>query len=36
MKDFMFLFRQPSFDYSKASPGKMQALSKKGKIGLSA
>jgi hypothetical protein len=29
MKDFMLLFRQPSYDYSKASPTEMQALAKK-------
>ncbi len=29
MKDFILLFRQPSFDYSKASPKEMQALGKK-------
>ena len=29
MKDFMLLFRQPSFDYSKASPEEMKALGKK-------
>jgi hypothetical protein len=29
MKDFMLLFRQPSYDYSKASPKEMQALAKK-------
>ena len=29
MKDFMLLFRQPSYDYSKASPQEMQALQKK-------
>ena len=29
MKDFMLLFRQPSYDYSKASPNEMQALAKK-------
>lgn len=29
MKEFMLLFRQPSYDYSKASPSEMQALSKK-------
>ena len=31
MKEFMLLFRQPSFDYSKAKPEEMQALSKKWK-----
>jgi hypothetical protein len=31
MKDFMLLFRQPSFDYSNASPQEMQALAKKWK-----
>ncbi|MBI3578833.1 MAG: transcription initiation protein [Ignavibacteriales bacterium] len=29
MKEFALLFRQPSYDYSKASPSEMQALSKK-------
>lgn len=29
MKEFALLFRQPSFDYSNASPKEMQALSKK-------
>jgi hypothetical protein len=29
MKEFMFLFRQPSFDNSKVSPKEMQALSNK-------
>ncbi len=29
MKDFMLLFRQPSYDYSNASPKEMQALAKK-------
>ncbi len=29
MKDFALLFRQPSFDHSKASPEEMQALGKK-------
>jgi len=29
MKDFMLLFRQPSYDYSSASPQEMQALAKK-------
>lgn len=29
MKDFALLFRQPSYDYSKASPAEMQALAKK-------
>jgi len=29
MKDFMFLFRQPSFDYSNTSPKDMQALTEK-------
>jgi hypothetical protein len=28
MKEFMLLFRQPSYDYSKASPQEMQALAK--------
>lgn len=29
MKNFMLLFRQPSYDYSKASPAEMQAIAKK-------
>lgn len=29
MQDFMLIFRQPSYDYSNASPSEMQALSKK-------
>ncbi|AYV57753.1 YciI family protein [Leptospira kmetyi] len=29
MKDFLLLFRQPSYDYTNASPNEMQALSKK-------
>jgi hypothetical protein len=29
MKDFLLLFRQPSYDYSKASTTEMQALAKK-------
>jgi hypothetical protein len=29
MKDFMLLFRQPSYDYSNASKEEMQALQKK-------
>ncbi len=29
MKEFMLLFRQPSYDYSAASPQEMQALGKK-------
>lgn len=29
MKDFMLIFRQPSYDYSNASPTEMQALAKK-------
>src|SRR5690348_442163 len=29
MKEFMLLFRQPSYDYSNASPKEMQALAKK-------
>src|ERR1700750_1311040 len=29
MSDFVLLFRQPSYDYSKASPKEMQALAKK-------
>jgi len=31
MKDFMLLFRQPSYDYSNTSPQEMQALAKKWK-----
>lgn len=31
MKDFALLFRQPSYDHSKASPAEMQALAKKWK-----
>jgi hypothetical protein len=31
MKDFVLLFRQPTYDYSKASPQEMQAISKKWK-----
>ena len=31
MKEFMLLFRQPSYDYSEASPQKMQELSRKWK-----
>ena len=31
MKDFMLLFRQPSYDYSKTSPEEMQAIAKKWK-----
>jgi hypothetical protein len=31
MKEFMFLFRQPSFDFSKVSPKEMQDLAKKWK-----
>jgi len=31
MKEFKLLFRQRSYDYSKASPQEMQALSKKWK-----
>lgn len=31
MKDFMLLFRQPSYDYSNASPKEMQAPAKKWK-----
>lgn len=31
MKEFMLLFRQPSYDYSKATPEEMKALSKKWK-----
>jgi hypothetical protein len=29
MKDFMLLFRQPSYDYSNVSPKEMQALAQK-------
>jgi hypothetical protein len=29
MKDFALLFRQPSYDYSKASPEEMQRIGKK-------
>jgi hypothetical protein len=29
MKEFMLVFRQPSYDYSQVSPAEMQALSKK-------
>jgi hypothetical protein len=29
MKEFMLLFRQPSFDYSQATPEEMQVLQKK-------
>lgn len=29
MKEFVLLFRQPSFDYSKATPEEMKALGKK-------
>ena len=31
MKDFLLLFRQPSYDHSKTSPTEMQALTKKWK-----
>lgn len=31
MKEFALLFRQPSYDYSNASPKEMQALTKKWK-----
>jgi hypothetical protein len=31
MKEFMLVFRQPSYDYSKASTDEMQALTKKWK-----
>ncbi len=31
MKDFILLFRQPSYDYSNISPAEMQELSKKWK-----
>ncbi len=29
MKEFLLLFRQPDYDYSKAAPEKMQSLGKK-------
>jgi hypothetical protein len=29
MKEFMLLFRQPSYDYREADPEKMKALEKK-------
>ncbi|WP_217604822.1 YciI family protein [Chitinophaga sp. GbtcB8] len=29
MKDFMLIFRQPSYDYSNISPSEMQTLTKK-------
>ncbi len=29
MKEFLLLFRQPDYDYSKATPEKMQSLGKK-------
>jgi hypothetical protein len=29
MKDFMLIFRQPSYDYSNLSPNEMQTLTKK-------
>lgn len=29
MKEFLLLFRQPDYDYSKATPEQMQALAKK-------
>ncbi|MFA5974511.1 MAG: YciI family protein [Lentimicrobiaceae bacterium] len=29
MKEFMFIFRQPSYDFSQVSPNEMQALAKK-------
>ncbi|HEY4788896.1 MAG TPA: YciI family protein [Bacteroidales bacterium] len=29
MKEFMFIFRQPSYDHSKVSPTEMQAITKK-------
>lgn len=29
MKEFMLIFRQPSYDYSQATPEEMQALAKK-------
>ncbi|SEM02150.1 Uncharacterized conserved protein [Chitinophaga rupis] len=29
MKDFMLIFRQPSYDYSNLSPSEMQTLTKK-------
>ncbi|MGH2567973.1 MAG: YciI family protein [Bacteroidota bacterium] len=31
MKEFMFLFRLPTYDYSKATPAEMQGLAKKWK-----
>ena len=31
MKEFVLLFRQPSFDYSSASPAEMQAITKRWK-----
>ncbi len=31
MKDFMLIFRQPSFDHSKLAPQEMQALTKRWK-----
>ena len=31
MKDFMLIFRQPSFDYTRTSPQEMQAITKKWK-----
>ncbi len=31
MKEFILLFRQPSFDYSSVSPNEMQALAKRWK-----
>ena len=31
MKEFVLLFRQPSYDYTKASPSDMQAIAKKWK-----
>lgn len=31
MKEFMLLFRQPNYDYSKATPEEMQTLAKKWK-----
>ncbi len=29
MNEFMFLFRQPNYDYSRKSPAEMEAISKK-------
>lgn len=35
MKEFMLLFRQPPYDYSKASPAEMQEMAKKWKSWVS-